>query len=146
VVTNTSYAQKSVLIFLFSLLIGCSSAQDNNSYPLSKLQADADAVNAKAPYMSDKDTLVMKAVAKEGVYEIHSMLIHLDLSNMDQDAVKGYEEFIKGILTYISCTIEGLKEYPEHNTTLSWHYYDKSKTYFLAHHVSAKTCEEMPKK
>ncbi len=143
---SKNWIQKAVPALLVSLLIGCSSAPDSRAFSLEKLQADVDALNAKAPYMSDKDTLVMKAVAKEGVYEIHNMLIHLDLSNMDKDAIKEYEEFIKGILTYISCTVDGLKDYPENNTILSWHYYDKQKTAFFSHDVTAKTCEEMPKK
>ena len=143
---NKNRMQKAILALLVSLLIGCSSEATNQSFSYEKLQADADALNAKAPYMSDNDTLVMKAVAKEGVYEIHNMLIHLDLSNMDKDVIKGYKELVKGVLTYISCTIDGLKDYPENNTILSWHYYDKSKTYFLGHQVSATTCEEMLKK
>jgi len=143
---SKNWIQKAIPMLLVSLLIGCSSATDNQSFSLEKLQADVDVLNAKAPYMSDKDTLVLKAIAKEGVYEIHNMLIHLDLSNMNKDAVKGYEDFIKVILTYISCTIDGLKDYPENNTTLSWHYYDKQKTVFFVHEVTAKTCEEMPKK
>ena len=141
-----NWTQKAIPALLVSLLIGCSSATNNQSFSYERLQADADVLNAKAPYMSDKDTLVMKAVAKEGVYEIHNMLIHLDLSNMDKDAIKGYKEFVKGVLTYISCTIDGLKDYPENNAILSWHYYDKSRTYFLGHQVSATTCEEMLKK
>ena len=143
---NNNWFFKGILALLISLLLGCSLVRDNEPFSLEKLQADADTLNLKAPYMSDKDTLLLKAVAKEGVFEIHNMLIHLDLSNMDKDAIKGYEEFIKGILTYISCTIEGLQDYPEHNTILSWHYYDKRKAYFLTHEVSAKTCEEMPER
>ncbi|MGE4594754.1 MAG: hypothetical protein AAEF23_04445 [Gammaproteobacteria bacterium] len=143
---NKNRMQKAILTLLVSLLIGCSSEATNQSFSYEKLQADADALNAKAPYMSDKDTLVMKAVAKEGVYEIHNMLIHLDLSNMDKDVIKSYRKYIKDILTYISCTVDGLKGYPENNTILSWHYYDKRKAYFFSHDVSAKTCEEMPQK
>ena len=143
---NKNRMQKAILALLVSLLIGCSAATNSQSFSYERLQADADVLNAKAPYMSDNDTLVMKAVAKEGVYEIHNMLIHLDLSNMDKDAIKGYKELVKGVLTYISCTIDGLKDYPEHNTVLSWHYYDKRKAYFFSHDVSAKTCEEMPQK
>jgi hypothetical protein len=143
---NKNWIQKAILALLVSLLIGCSSPASNQSFSYEKLQADADAVNAKAPYMSDSDTLVLKAVAKEGVYEIHNMLIHLDLSNMDKDAINGYKKFIKGILTYISCTVDGLKDYPENSTVLSWHYYDKQKAAFFSYDVTAKTCEDMPKK
>lgn len=141
-----NWTKKAILALLVSLLIGCSSSTNNQSFSYERLQADADALNAKTPYMSDKDTLVLKAAAKEGVYEIHNMLIHLDLSNMDKDAIKGYKELVKGVLTYISCTIDGLKDYPENNTVLSWHYYDKQKTVFFSHDVTAKICEEMPKK
>jgi len=136
---------KTALVLLCAMLLGCSTAS-NEPHSFEKLQADADDLNAKAPYMSDKDTMVLKATAKESVFEIHNMLIHFDLTNLDKDALAIYKEHIKGILTYLSCTIKELKDYPEHHTTLSWQYYDKSKTHFLSHQVNLETCNKMPKK
>lgn len=133
---------KTIFTLLLSLLVSCSSAQDSEPYPLSKLQADADSVNAKAPYMSDEDTLVFRAAAKEGVFEIYSMLVHLDLGEMSKDEIKHTEEFSKEILTYISCTIEGIKNYLEHDTILIWHYYDRNKGHFFTHEVDLNSCEE----
>jgi hypothetical protein len=138
--TSKNHLLFGVLFIAFMILSGCSSADERSIIPLKKLQEDASTINIKAPYMTDKDTLLMKAVARDGEYELHNMLVHIKLDGMSDDGVRGMNEFIRGVLNYISCNIEGIKDYPMRGVALIWQYYDNQNTHFLTHRVNRGVC------